>query len=189
MIEGMLEVTRNKEFYDIIKKVPLQNLLMRICQFLCRVIKISCFMSAFAQYKFEILFDICFSFIRTFENEKKEMLDNPSEFVRESLDAVDRQKIPNLKCQAAKLLEVVTEKVEGLMIIAGHITLELINHCVLEETDVNKFQYLNQYYPNFHFLQHATDEEKIDVALVFITQMSYMIPKNPQLCGELKKTF
>lgn len=65
------------------------------------------------------------------------------------------------------------------MIIAGHITLELINHCVLEETDVNKFQYLNQYYPNFHFLQHATDEEKIDVALVFITQMSYMIPKNP----------
>lgn len=90
LIDGMLEVTRNKEFYDIIKKVQLQNLLMWICQFLCWVIKFACFISVFAQKKFDILFDICFSFIRTFENEKKEMLDNPSEFVRESLDAVDR---------------------------------------------------------------------------------------------------
>jgi len=77
--------------------------------------------------KYNIVFDICGSLIRTFGPETIEMTDNPSEFVNLALDVADRQKLPVLKAGAAKLLENVCDKQDGLLLETGLIFLELID--------------------------------------------------------------
>lgn len=75
------------------------------------MIKKPIYFTQFENYAVEIMFDICFSFMRTFNYELHEMRDNPYEFVRIALDTADQQKLPVLKSQAAKLLESMTDKI------------------------------------------------------------------------------
>ena len=67
------------------------------------------------------------------------MWDNPSEFVRLALDVVDRQKIPTMKCQSAKLLEDMSDRMDGLMIIVSNVCLEMLNYCILKTGDVSNY--------------------------------------------------
>lgn len=93
--------------------------------------------------KVEVVFDICFSFMRTFKLEWHELKENPSEFVRIALDSVDRQKLPVMKCQAAKFVEQIHDKFPDMIILTTQICLELLLHCSLKDNDASKYKLLN----------------------------------------------
>lgn len=59
------------------------------------------------KYGLRLITDVGFTFLRTFRDEKHEMIDNPAEFVKLALDVCDRQKYVILKSQTAKFIETI----------------------------------------------------------------------------------
>ena len=55
------------------------------------------------------------NFIKTTENEKQKMLDDPKDFVQLALDTCDKQNSFTVKTQAAKVLEAICDNVDGVI--------------------------------------------------------------------------
>jgi len=91
LITGLTELGRSEEIRDLMDDVSLCNLVTKTLQFLHRFAKKPNFYKLFSDNKYVIIYDICFSFMRTFGAELIEMEDNPSQFVRISLDMADKQ--------------------------------------------------------------------------------------------------
>ena len=60
-----------------------------------------------------LILDVCLNFIKTTENERQKMLDDPKDFVQLALDTCDKQNSNIVKTQAAKALEAVCDNVDG----------------------------------------------------------------------------
>ena len=93
--------------------------------------------------------------MRTFEEEKMQMTDNPQEFVKTALDACDKQKLPDLKSQASKLLECLCDKMDGTILNTGILCLEILKYTVTKEGSIENYSAYSIAYQNSHFFQTA----------------------------------
>lgn len=66
--------------------------------------------------------------------------------------------------------------------------LELLNLAVLKDHDIKKYKTLPSIHDRSYFLQHSTDEEKVDTSIIFLTLVSYMLPKKVEIVKLLKQT-
>ena len=120
------EANGGRSFREAIEEIPIKRICTKGCKFLSTFLKYSEYFAIFEKNRFKVLYDIGFTYIRTFENEKREMTDNPSEFVKTALDICDKQKLPDLKSQAAKLLEYLCDKMDGCIVNTGLLCLEVL---------------------------------------------------------------
>lgn len=67
LVEGMLKLTRDKDFRRIIENIRVKNLMMRVCMFFFRAVKMTSLVGIIDKHSHELLFDICFSLVRTFD--------------------------------------------------------------------------------------------------------------------------
>lgn len=69
----------------------------------------------FSKYKKDLINNVLFTLIRTTQEELAVMTDNPKEFVHLSKDVADQQMSLTVKTQTSKLLELLTDHIDGCM--------------------------------------------------------------------------
>jgi len=70
-----------------------------------------------------------------------------------------------------------SDRMDGLMTVVSNVCLEMLNYCILKTGDVSNYPELSTYYQKSYFLTNATEEEKIDTAILYLTTISYSLPK------------
>ncbi len=63
--------------------------------------------------KKNLLVNVCLTLMRTMEEEQKLIENDPDEFVQLALDTCDKQRSQITKTQAAKLLESISDHIDG----------------------------------------------------------------------------
>ena len=58
------------------------------------------------------------------------MEDDPEEFVNLAIDTVDKQSNEILKSAAARVLEMLSDHIDGCTSFASHLSIMMINYCV-----------------------------------------------------------
>jgi chaperonin cofactor prefoldin len=71
------------------------------------------------RYQTNLILDVCFNFIKTTENERQQMIDDPKDFVNLALDTCDKQQSMIVKTQAAKVLEAICDNIDGAITLAA----------------------------------------------------------------------
>jgi len=122
--------------------------------------------------------------MRTFSGELEEMSDNPTQFVNIALDTCDRQRLMILKCQAAKLVETMCDRVDGELVNTGLVCSQILEYALTKEGDISKYDKYSAVYEGSCFLKTATDEELIDVGFMVLTVLSYSLPKKENFVSE-----
>ena len=82
-----------------------------------------------------LILDVGLNLIKTTENERQLMLDNPREFVSLALDTCDKQKSRVVKTQAAKLFESLSDNIDGAVTLTSYFTIQAINLTLAKETE------------------------------------------------------
>jgi len=132
-------------------------------------------------YGVRLLTDVGFAFLKTFKDEKREMLDNPSEFVKLALDVCDRQKLSVLKSQAAKFIETIGDKIPGFFRLICELSCDALEYAVTKDPNMELYPTLGRHYTECRFFAYCSDEDLIDVCLLTLTMVSYALPKQDKI--------
>ena len=73
---------------------------------------------------------VIFTFIQIMENEKDKMESDPAEFVRYGADVCDQQKSETVKTEAAHLIEIMSDHIDGCLTYFTRVALEAIDFSV-----------------------------------------------------------
>lgn len=88
---------------------------------------------------------------------------------------------------SAKFLEILCDKMEGLIDFASKISIEILSLELIKDPNA-VYPLLNTHFDKSSFLQSASMREKVDVCILFLTQLSYIIPKRKAVFESFKLT-
>lgn len=179
-LDELLEFTSTAEYENKLENQKLKEFVTTLLTNLSQIMYIKEFHPVFREYGFRLLTDIGFPFLRTIQEEKHEMMDNPAEFVKLALDTWDRQKYLQIKSQAAKFIETMGDKIIGLFVPMSLLTWEILEYAALKDSSTN-LPILKDEYEKSKFLSYCSEEDMIDCSLLTLTMVSYALPKSQDL--------
>ena len=99
------------------------NLVNELLGCLCQASVFEELYDRYIQYQANLILDVCFVLIRTSEEERQTMYDDPAEFVNLALDTCEEQKSKTVKTQAAKLFEALVDNINGSLTLTTFFSL------------------------------------------------------------------
>ncbi len=118
--------------------------------------------------------------MRSTEEERKLISDDPDEFVHLALDTCDKQQSQTTKTQAAKLLETISDHIDGVITYICFFCCQAISFALHHnKQNIEQFNTLVEFGQSAYL---ALPGELIaESALVALTTISYIVPKRPDL--------
>lgn len=134
LIEGLYNVSEKDDLYEVVKNDKVGSVISQSLMLLTRMIQKCKDMNPFfTEHASRMFVCLGLNFMRTYESEQLESIDNPEEFVKLSLDVCDRQSYPVLKSQSAKLIESLCDKIDGHSIFVCKYLLSLLEYAGANE--------------------------------------------------------
>ncbi len=127
-----------------------------------------------------VLVHICLTLMRSLPEELS-MLDNdPDEFVSLALDTCDKQQSQVIKTQAAKLLESISDHIDGAVSYTCIFCCNAVSFALKHQKEnIANFVTLTEFQDSL-FLQ-LPPELIAETSLIALTTISYIVPKRPDL--------
>jgi hypothetical protein len=140
------------------------------------------FYGVFAQNKQRILVDIILVLMRTQEEERQSMFDNPESFVALALDTCEKQDNAICKTEAAKLLESICDHIDGALTFVSVFVCEAMAYALKGRNPDTLCHYLSlQPFASSPFLAQTQIEVIVDTAIVAMTDISYLTPRRKDI--------
>jgi hypothetical protein len=107
--------------------------------------------------------------------------ESPEEFVNISIDVIDKQRSCTMKTAAAKLIETLSDFIDGCTSLISHLCFDLMMISLTEK---------NQYFVNklvtgfpgiFNYFLALKDESRLENSFMVLSVLCYVIPKRMDL--------
>jgi hypothetical protein len=184
-LSELLEFSAVENFQDTLLDNDLKNIVTALLTTSAQLAYIKDYHEEFKKHGNRLLTDIGFMYSMTMIEEKREMTDNPAEFVKIALDVCDRQKFIIMKSQAAKFIETIGDKVDQVFQQNCLLACDILEQAVMNDQNLENYAILKDHYEHSTFMRVSSTEDKIDVAIMMLTMSSYALPKD----DNLKKRF
>ena len=177
----LLEFSATEDFRDNIADDDVKLCATAVLTTLAQLTYTKEYHEEYAKYGSRLLTDIGFMYGMTLDAEKREMVDNPAEFVKVALDVCDRQKFTLIKSQSAKFVETIGDKVSGVFNHNCLLASEILEQAVMNDQNLDNYPLLKDHYAESTFCRTASNEDKIDCSIMMLTMSSYALPKDDNL--------
>jgi len=153
-LEALIEIGSNNESGEVLKSDRVKSCASSLFTISSQLVYVKEYKCHYEQYGLRIFTDIGFPFLRTLEAEITEANDNPSEFVKLSLDICDRQRMVHVKSQAARFIETIADKLASVFTPLCQLCCEILDYAVTQNQDINQYPLLKQHYPESKFFTY-----------------------------------
>jgi importin-8 len=132
------------------------------------------------QNSFEVFLQILIPALKISQQDRKLLVEDPSEFVNISLDICEDFESKSIQTCSAQLMLAIDKSVDGMQTFMIDFVLNLLEK-VIQKSNKESQEYINSIMQKFG-LQLKVEEEIIEVCLLILSILHKSFTKRPDLC-------
>ncbi len=176
-------VANHDKLEENVSEDALGGIIVEYLRILCNMLEDNSFYHFFSENKPKLIVDVILPLLKSTEEEKDSLINDPQNFVNLALDTCDKQSSDIPKTEAAKLLEALCDHIDGALTFTAFFCCESIRYAArawtLEEAKKNPV--LSTYITTSRLLTKSSQEDIIETCLMAMTDISYSTPSRKDI--------